>query len=244
MIKKFVVAFGFVLACVTVSSAADVSLRPPPPVSYQTNWTDFYVGGFLGGAATNTNYCAFAAAGFACADFKSSGWGGGAYMGFEYEFRNRIVAGARATVPLFSLTNSAPAASAFVAPAGGLAPGSTITGNEKYAILLDGTIGYDMGAWLPYIGAGLAFASVHAEQNQPGVGIDTATEQQAGLDLLAGVRIALSRHWALGFQYNYVSFARTDYQFVGPVSPFGGGTGSIPIEIAVNSGMAMVDYRF
>jgi opacity protein-like surface antigen len=57
------------------------------------------------------------------------------------------------------------------------------------------------------------------------------------LNVLAGLKYALGRNWAIGVQYNYMTFGSQTYNF----GPFiGSGTASF----YQNSVVATLDYRF
>lgn len=235
--KRLLLVLGALLAGGAGADAADLALKgvAPPPPAYTANWTAFYVGGYLGGSWGNANYCSFSFAGFACGDLKGNGAIGGAYVGYDYELPNRFVVGARISVPFFGPDATGNEAAVLLPPAG-----RTLSGSFNWAVLANVIFGYDMGPWMPYAGVGFAFASVDAHINGP-FAVTSATEQQAGLNVLVGLKYALTRNWALGVQYNHTEFARTSYNFTGPAL---GATGTIPIELSQNSLVATADYRF
>jgi opacity protein-like surface antigen len=93
-----------------------------------------------------------------------------------------------------------------------------------------------MGLWMPYLGAGVAFGAQKATFTVPPV-TNSDIQQHTGLNVLAGLKYALSRNWAIGVQYNYMTFGSQTYNF-GPV--IGAGTASM----YQNSVVATLDYRF
>jgi opacity protein-like surface antigen len=241
--KLVVLAPLSLLAATSLAMAADLQVKapPPPPTS---NWTAIYVGGFAGGSWARGNFCGFAAGvGQTCDDFKVSGFVGGGWAGFDYELPNRVVIGARLAAPFGSLnqTNSTPVG---FGPGG--AAGTTITAKFNWAIFATGTVGYDLGQWMPYVGAGIVLASVDATINPPpaptALTSSNSTQSQIGMNFLVGVKYALTRSWALGVQYNHVEFERTSYEFTGATTA--AISGNIPVQLTQDSVVGTVDFRF
>src|SRR5438477_4531371 len=212
-LKRIIVAAGILVSAMSVAGAADLPMKAPAPMLSPvpvSNWTAAYVGGFVGGSWGNGNVCHFGVAAYTCADLKASGFFGGAYVGYDYELPNRVVVGARISVPLGSFGNTD-------APPAGFGPvGTTVKTTFNWAVTADVRFGYDMGQWMPYAGAGLAFANAKFTLNAPGLISTSATESQAGLNLFAGVKYAFARNWAAGLQYTHTQFQRQNYNFTGP----------------------------
>ena len=240
--RRALFAIGVLLGGLGGANAADLAVKAPyaplspVPVS---NWTGVYVGGFIMGAWASGNYCApfLNGANDGCADQKSTAFGGGGYLGFEYELSNRFVVGAKITAPFGAFNNPKAPAGSLIA----VLPNTTFAADENYAVLIDATVGYDMGKWLPYFGVGIASAGVKATVTGP-PGVATATSRQTGLDVLVGVRYALTNNWTAGIQYNHVMFDRTPYYFTGS-HPIVSGQ-NIPIQITTDVVMGTIDYRF
>jgi outer membrane immunogenic protein len=226
------IALGILAALVSVSAAnaADPYVRPtlmtaPAPFS---NWTGMYLGGFAGGSWVDAKYCAAFAG---CASFSPSGFVGGAYFGYDYELPNRFVVGAKLSVPLGSIDNTTPV----LLPG---PPGRTIKGDLKWAAAANAVIGYDMGAWLPYIGLGVIWASNEVTVTAPSGATGTDQQLHPGLNFLAGVKYMVARSWAVGVQYNHSEFASETYVQGLPVVFTG--TGSF----SQNSVVGTIEYRF
>jgi outer membrane immunogenic protein len=230
MLRAFVVA-GFVIGSVSAASAADRYKAPyapmpaPMPVS---DWTAFYVGGFAGGSRVTETYCS--PAGVCPPHVSGSGFVGGVYIGYDYELPNRFVVGARISAPFGSIAKNTPAGFP------GAPVGAQASATFEWAATVSAIFGYDMGLWMPYLGAGVAFGAQKATFTVPPV-TNSDIQQHTGLNVLAGLKYALSRNWAIGVQYNYMTFGSQTYNF-GPV--IGAGTASM----YQNSVVATLDYRF
>jgi opacity protein-like surface antigen len=228
-------------ALTSLAQAADLpyTKAPPAPVA-PSNWTAFYIGGFVGGTWGTGNFCGFGGAtlGERCSDFKVNGVVGGGYVGFDYELPNRVVIGARLSAPFGSISKTD------TAPLGFGPAGTTITAKFNWAALANGTVGYDFGQWMPYVGAGVAVASVDATINPSALFTPSSAtgQEQLGVNFLAGAKYAFTRNWALGVQYNHIEFERVVYTFVGPVGAVA--LGPQPVQIRQDSLVGTVDYRF
>ena len=227
MFRAFVVA-GVVLGGVSAASAADMYKAPltaPMPVP---NWTAFYVGGFAGGSWVTETYCS--PAGVCPPHVRGDGFIGGVYIGYDYELPNRFVVGARVSAPFGSIAKSTPAGFP------GAPVGSQSSATLHRAATVSAIFGYDMGVWMPFVGAGVAFAAQKATFTVPPF-TNSDIQQHTGLNVLAGLKYALSRNWAIGVQYNYATFGSQTYNF-GPL--IGAGTASFYQSSVVGT----LDYRF
>ena len=105
------------------------------------NWTGWYLGasvGYVDGRVT-----AGTPASPAVTNINPTGFVGTVLGGYDYQFANNVVLGARLAVPMLSISSSTP--SGF---------GPTFTGKVKSAVILAGRLGVAMDRWLPYVVAG------------------------------------------------------------------------------------------
>jgi outer membrane immunogenic protein len=227
--KKLLVGIaGAVLGMMTAANAADFPVKAGPytPMVQASNWTGVYIGGFAGGSWVNADYCvAFAG----CNSVDPSGFVGGAYVGYDYELPNRFVIGARVSVPLGSVSESAAVTLPFIF-------GDTFDGKMQWAVAANGILGYDMGPWMPYAGVGVIFAKNKVDLTAP-IGKFSDEEMHTGLNVLVGVKYALARNWAVGIQYNHSEFQNATYTF-------GPGLSAATISFSQNSLVGTVEYRF
>jgi outer membrane immunogenic protein len=225
--RAFVIT-GAVLGSFTAAQAADLSVKSQAqPTAIVSNWTAIYIGGFAGGSWANVTLAN--AAPVATAKFNESGFVGGMYLGYDYELPNRFVVGARISVPLGAITHTA------AVPLG--LPGETATSKFQWSAAGNIIVGYDMGRWMPYIGLGAIFAENKIHLSVPAVGNGSDSELHPGVNLLAGVKYAVTKNWAVGAQYNHSEFANETYTF-----PTVGGMGSG--KASQNSMVATLEYRF
>jgi outer membrane immunogenic protein len=222
------------VAATSLARAADLPLKAPVMPVVTSNWTGFYIGGFVGGAWANGNFCHPIGQTITgpCQDFKVNGVVGGGYVGYDYELPNRIVLGARLSAPFGSISDTQSAPFGF-GPAG-----STISGKFKWAFLGTGTVGYDLGPWMPFVGVGVAVASVDATITTPFISSTASGQTQTGLNVLTGFKFAYTRNWAFGIQYNHIEFERVTYNFPGLFFS------QVPVKLSQDSVVGTVDYRF
>jgi len=191
------------------------------------NWTALYIGGFAGGSWVDANFSPL----FAAQNrFNTSGFIGGVYIGYDYELPNRFVVGARISAPFGAISSSTPVP---------FAPGETVQNQFQWAAAVNVIVGYDMGMWMPYLGLGAIYASNRATVTPAGGAGVSDTELHPGVNILAGIKYALTRNWAVGVQYNHSEFASQTYS--GGTLGFGfAGTGNF----SQNSVVGTLDYRF
>ena len=222
------------MAATSFAAAADMPLKAPPMSVDPRNWTGYYIGGFIGGSWADGNFCPGGGGTLAagCHDFKVNGIVGGGYIGLDYELPNRIVLGARLSAPFGSLSDTQ------ASPLGFGAPGTTISAKFKWALMGTGTVGYDMGRWMPFIGGGVAVANVDATVTTPFVSSTVSGRDQVGANFLSGLKFAYTRNWAFGVQYNHIEFERVNYVFPGL------GVSTFPVKRHEDSVVGTIDYRF
>lgn len=171
---------ALVCAAVAPASAADVP-RPAPyrnyapsPNSYvQQNWTGFYAGinaGYGFGHGSSSADFGSGIGGFSNNE-NGSGFLGGAQIGYNYEFDNRLVAGIEADYDFASLGGSG--STSFML--GGFIP-TNVNESAKLTSLgtVRGRLGYDWGGWLLYATGGWAFGHANVSGNASVAGFQIA----------------------------------------------------------------------
>jgi opacity protein-like surface antigen len=193
------------------------------PVPYPTvNWTGWYIG-----AGASYSWGQVDLGGFANPDasgVKPEGVVALLQGGYDYQFANRFVLGARLAIPITKLkdTTFSPVA------------GTNIRGETTAAAILTGRLGYSMGSWLPYAVAG----GVWARGEATSVGVGSADADHTGYIVGLGVETYIARHWTVDVNYTYIDMSKEHYDF----TPFGGavlsyGYHSSNLTLAIN-------YRF
>lgn len=216
-----------VIGSVTAASAADMQLKAPPKAPPPPNWTALYIGGYAGGTWVDGTFGTVAAPGH----FNSSGFVGGVYAGYDYELANKFVVGGRLAMPLAAVTPT------LIIPFG-IPAGEFVKPKMQWGGSANVTLGYDMGMWMPFVGVGAIFVGNKVTLTEPGVGSGDDTEVHTGLNLMAGAKYALSRNWAVGFQYNHSSFDKKTYTWPGALNGMG------IAKFDQNSAVVTAEYRF
>lgn len=223
--RSLIIIIGAMLGALTSANAADFALKASTPVVPQSNnWTGMYIGGFAGGSWVDGIYSPFGSN----IGFHESGFIGGLYLGYDYELPNRFVFGARVSAPLGAVSKSSPVP---------IIPGDTVSADFQWAAAANLIFGYDMGVWMPFIGVGAIYADNKATFSVPG-GSASDSQMHPGLNVLAGIKYALTRNWAIGAQYNHSIFANESYNFTAPALTTG------TANFSQDSVVATLEYRF
>jgi high affinity Mn2+ porin len=187
----------------TPLAAADLKLKAPrAPLAAVYDWTGFYVGGHVGwgtgsfGPNTNgvLNYGVAPPASI-------TGLTGGFQGGYRTQFSNRVVLGAEGDVtfidaPDLTKTQPAPFNTTF-----------DVFGSARL------TAGYSVGAWLPYVTAGLAWGRTQLFVNDVD-GLTPLVERHhvhVGWTAGAGVELAIDGPWSARLQYDYVDLETRNF---------------------------------
>lgn len=87
--------------------------------------------------------------------------------------------------------------------------GSPVDGSaSSFAVMANGAYDFDLGQFVPYVGAGLGFAGVFADIDSGGVKIVNDAGMGFAYQLLGGIGYKLKPNVTLTFDYRY--FATTD----------------------------------
>jgi outer membrane autotransporter protein len=202
MIMKFVAiaAAATAVALFTGSAfAADLYVPPaaaPVAAPVASSWDGPYIGASVGYGWQTLD---------APGSLTGNGWSVGGQIGYYAHLSDQIVGGIEGNLD-------------WVNYAGGTAP-------ANYSVDWDGSLrarlGVDMGQWLPYIEAGVAFANVSDYS------ATTSPEVRTGWTAGAGVEVMLADHLSGNIEYRY-----TDY---------GAGSGSRLTDNSIRVGL---NYHF
>ena len=206
-----------VLSMASAASAADLLVRQQPSLpgffdmGSSGAWDGAYVGGFLGygwGTASDDGLDLLGA------DLDLSGWTAGVTLGANFTVAQGFVLGAAGDL-------------AWAGIGGFEAPSQDVDINWTGS--LRGRAGFDAGAFMPYLTAGLAFAGATASD-----GPNDSTQMHFGWTAGAGVEVAVADQISLDLQYRYSDYGKATYDL--PTSP----------ELALNthSLTAGVNFKF
>lgn len=182
-----------VLSMASAASAADLLVQQPSMPGFvdmgsSGAWDGAYVGGFVGygwGSATDDG------ADLLGADLDLSGWTVGATLGANFTVAQGFVLGAAGDI-------------AWAGIGGFEAPSQDVDINWTGS--LRGRAGFDAGAFMPYLTAGLAFAGATASD-----GPNDSTQMHFGWTAGAGVEVAVADQISLDLQYRYSDYGKATY---------------------------------
>ena len=192
-----VAALGFISSV----QAADLIISEPAPVvgvvNTGGNWDGVYVGAFAGyGWGTLTDEDAYYDP--AGTEYEPKGWQVGVAAGVNFTVSEAIVAGLVADIAWSDL--------------GGTFVGGDLESKTDWQGSIRGRLGFDGGAFLPYVTAGLAFANNTITDTA--VPIED-TQTHIGWTVGAGVEFAVADNVSLDLLYRYSDFGSKDYALSG-----------------------------
>jgi outer membrane immunogenic protein len=197
----------------------------PPPCP---NWTGFYVGGFGGYkfgvidprlSLTGDWGDMSAVTSRANHDLNTSGAELGGVIGYNYEW-NKWVFGMEAAGGYLWLRDSS-ATGTFDAPGGNYHIENSF--KTHYLLTVGPRFGYAFCRWLPYVTGGLAVGDLDFEQrffssDFFGELRDSASETNFGWFLGGGMEYALTDHWRVRAQYQYIDLGDVGFKYSNPVN--------------------------
>ena len=198
--NRFAIALLAGVAGVSVMSsafAADLIIDEPAPVvgivSTSGNWDGLFLGAFAGYGwgtvedAVDTGLLN---------DLDVDGWQVGVNAGANFTVSEAIVAGIVGDIAWSDI--------------------SGVAGDASYDVdwtgSIRGRLGFDGGAFLPYVTAGVAFANATAVDDLLAEDSQTHIGWTAG----AGVEFAVAENVSLDLQYRYSDFGSKDYELTAP----------------------------
>ena len=171
------------LAVVSGAQAADLIIDEPAAGVVEVaggNWDGLYVGAFVGGLGGTFED-------ESSDEIDVSGWLAGVNLGANFTVADGIVLGVVGDVAWTNAENQ---------------------DNEPFSIdwtgSLRGRLGFDGGAFLPYLTAGLAVA---------GAEVDGVNETHVGWTVGAGVEFAVADNISVDLLYRYSDYGTADYGF-------------------------------
>jgi outer membrane immunogenic protein len=189
----------------------------PEIVSTGGNWDGAYIGAFAGYGWGTLSDDDGLITGLPDAELDVNGWQIGVAAGADFTLSEALVAGIVADIAW----NNASGEDTTV----------PFDYNMNWSGSVRGRLGFDGGAFLPYVTAGLAFANATAED---ATGSDDATH--IGWTVGAGVEFAVADNVSLDLQYRYSDYGSQDYDL--PVS------GTTPLSLTSHAVTAGVNFRF
>jgi opacity protein-like surface antigen len=197
---------------------------PPRAVIGATNWNGFYVGGFFGAAAGQTDI-GFVTTPTAGNKPRVFGPIGGAQVGYNWHLPNNWVLGVEGDIGAADIRGARTAGNQVFGP-GFNSAFWTVQDRTKWQATATGRVGYAWGRTLIYGKGGAAFedsrvsATCHSQDpgnpcaNQAGAvfadngGFGKGSRTRVGWTVGYGTEFDLGKNWSAKAEYDYLSFGR------------------------------------
>jgi outer membrane immunogenic protein len=244
-VKKSLLATASIGALVVATGAhgADLSARPvyktpPLPPQQPWNWTGFYIGGNVGGAAAHGSVSNDPATLLnwlvGQTNANRAGVIGGFEAGYNYQIAN-VVLGVEGDISWATINTTVPAVSI-------AAPGTDIyAANLDWLSTVRGRLGWAFDRVLVYGTGGAAFAKLNdqfSDSNIPFVAIPNSSV--TGWTAGAGLEYAFADHWTAKAEYLHVGFPdRTGFGGVPGIQPY-----AFSFRDNLNIGRVGINYKF
>jgi len=230
MFKRWFSAAALIAVSACSALAADLPYKAVSPAGVQrVNWTGWFGGGSIGYAASDAN--SFLGSGGTQIDLSPSGFQVALQGGYDYQAPNsNLVFGFEVMLPLLQLDKN---------KNDPVLAGVTYGAKGQWAVLTTGKVGYAMGNWLPYVGAGVGFINVKGSFAFPGVTTVDDSRTHTGMLLMAGLRYMVNPNWWVGLQYMHGQYSSETY-VTAPAFPTANRTIGFSTDAVVFQG----SYRF
>jgi len=210
-LSLFLVAGVSALALTSAVQAADLIIEEPVVgvVDVGGNWDGPYIGVFAGYGWGEADHTAAGGVGplpVGGNDIDLTGWLLGVTAGANVNVSDGVILGIAGDLAWANKTGEIE---------GGAFDGTTHTVNWEGS--LRGVLGFDGGAFMPYVTAGVAFANATRHTELFG-GLD-ADASHIGWTAGAGVQIAATEDLAIDLQYRYSDFGAQVYDFSAGTDP-------------------------
>ena len=271
MKKATLVSAVFAVFCAAVYAGPEQysgkemkQVAPMPPAC--PNWTGFYVGGFAGykfsSVDTNLDLGGIWDTGFpegrdvleqnAPGDLDNSGFEAGGLIGYNYQWHNWVFgfeaeggylwAHKAEEPPLLTVPND---------PIDGFALSTSF--NTRYLATFAPRIGYTFCRWMPYVTAGLAVGELDYSQNivdlPPAAQFiftegASRSETNVGWMVGGGLEYAVTDHWRVRGQYQFIDLGSIDFNTVGVGDVISGFTGHHEASLREHNASFAIIYGF
>ncbi len=218
-ISLLILAGAATFVSASAASAADLLINQPAP-SYggytsTGGWDGAYVGGFIGYgwgtlAAENTDV-------IGVDDIDISGWTVGAKLGANFSVGSGLVLGAEGDVAWAGI--------------GGFDGSNSTDFDINWTSSLRGRVGYDAGAFMPYLTGGLAIAGATASN-----GGNDSTQTHFGWTGGAGLEVAATEQISIDLSYRYSDYGQATYDV--------GLGGTDDLDLSTHAVTAGVNFKF
>lgn len=210
------------LSFISSVQAADLIIEEPAPpvgiVDVGSNWDGVYVGAFAGygwGTVTDEDGLVGPAVD---TEYDLTGWQVGVAAGANFTVSEAIVAGIVGDIAWTDLSGDSAA--------------DDFSYDVNWLGSIRGRLGFDGGAFLPYVTAGVAFANATASEP---LAVTEDTQTHIGWTVGAGVEFAVADNVSLDVLYRYSDYGSKDYDLT---------TDPTPLSLTTHTISAGVNFRF
>jgi outer membrane immunogenic protein len=187
----------------SASYAADLIIEEPAAevgiVDVSGSWDGAFIGAFVGGGWADADHLANPPNN----DLELAGWLVGIDAGFNFTVGSGLVLGVVGDIAWADITGDDGGAFAF-----------DTTHTIDWQGSLRGRVGFDGGAFMPYLTAGVAFA--HGERTTSLGSPNSAEATHWGWTVGAGVEFAVSEELSVDLLYRYSDLSEELYDWSGP----------------------------
>jgi outer membrane immunogenic protein len=249
--RHFLLSTVALAALTGATLAADLpSIKSPPPAPAPAafTWTGFYLGANGGfGGDVESQFWGYNFGAGENFKFNSSGFLGGAQVGYNYQFANRVVLGVEADFDAADIQGqykdnyAAPGFFANTQQGATIHSLGTVRGRLGYA-LLDRAMIYATG--------GLAYGQVNTFSNEQDFGgfaynyLTGGSGVRAGWTAGLGIEYALTNHWTFKTEYLYADLGSSNAANAGGACFSNCGGGPVSVKSTVNLVRAGLNYKF
>ncbi|MDQ0394291.1 outer membrane protein [Labrys monachus] len=203
---KLLTATALFLLATPTAFAADLApqpVEPAAPVELPFSWTGFYVGAHAGAVFSDAKLSSPVTG--VRQGFDSTGFIGGAHLGYNEQFDNNIVVGLEGDIDYSSLSKSQY-----------LGDGAYGKFKNDWQGSVRARLGYAFDRFLPYLTAGVAFGDQKFSVYDPGTGLGASSNKTAvGWTAGGGVEYAWDDHWSVRGEVRYTDFGKKNIDFAG-----------------------------
>lgn len=205
------------MSLMSSASAADLIIEEAPVVGIvdvSSDWEGPYIGGFVGwasGTADMTDPLAgpCSAGDLEGCDVDISGWLVGLKGGVNFAVADGVIAGIVGDIAWADISGT----DTFPAPV------DESTNSINWQGSVRGLLGFDGGAFMPYVTAGLAVANASHYSDFADPFIDTVDATHIGWTAGVGVDFAVTEDLAVNLEYRYSDYGSQEYDHETPVDP-------------------------
>lgn len=248
----------FVFAGPEAFSGKEMKQVVPAPEPACFNWTGFYIGAFGGYKISNTDVDLDLGGLWdtipddrdflesnGSTNLDPSGPEIGGVIGYNYQFRCWVF-GLEASGAYLWADDSHD--TGFIQFANFTPVRITTSFETRYLMTFAPRVGYAFGKWLPYVTGGLAVGDLHFFQeleNPPAANFHQfgeTSETRVGWMIGGGLQYAVTQHWSVRAQYQYIDLGSVDFNTAADTEP--GATGRHEASLREHNTSLAVIYGF